>query len=265
MHAFRMINWNQQCSPPRLLLLFRAFLLSLLTLGLVGCASNGTQNSSEDPLESYNRFMHDFNMAGDRILIKPLAQVYDQALPGPAKAGIRNFHNNLREPATIANDLLQGKPGMAAEGTLRFLINTTFGILGFIDTASYLGLPRHVEDFGQTLAVWGIPSGPYFVLPFLGSSTIRDSLGVAVRSIYTDPLSEFESPEKEYLSVLRLLSIRAELLPADKVLEAQPDQYLFIREAWLQRRDRMIHDSENEPDESRKAEEALIDDLLEEE
>ena len=230
----------------------------------MGCASNGTEDSSEDPLEPYNRFMHDFNMAADRILVKPLAQTYDQALPGPVKTGVRNFYNNLREPATIANDLLQGKPNMAAESTLRLLINTLFGMLGFIDIASYLGLPRHVEDFGQTLAVWGIPSGPYFVLPLLGPSTIRDSFGVAIRSIYTDPLNELKSPEREYLSALRLLSIRTELLPADKVLEAQPDQYLFVREAWLQRRDRMIHDNENEPDESRKAEEALIDDLLEE-
>ena len=264
MHAFRMINRNQQCSLPRLLLLFRIFLFSLLTLGLVGCASNGTQNSGRDPLEPYNRFMHDFNMAGDRIRIKPLAQAYDQALPGPVKTGVGNFYNNLREPETIANDLLQGKLTMAAEDTLRFLINTTFGMLGFIDIASYLGLPRHVEDFGQTLAVWGIPSGPYLVLPLLGPSTIRDSFGVAVRPIYTDPLNDLESPEREYSSVLRLLSVRTELLPTDKVFEAQPDQYLFIREAWLQRRDQMIHDHENKSDESRKVEEELIDDLLEE-
>ncbi|MCY4148137.1 MAG: VacJ family lipoprotein [Gammaproteobacteria bacterium] len=264
MHAFRMNNWNQRCSPTSLLMLFRVFLFSLLPLGLMGCASNGAQNSSEDPLEPYNRWMHNFNMEGDRILIKPLAQMYDQTLPGPVKTGVRNFYNNLREPATIVNDLLQGKPDKAAKDTLRFLFNTTFGMLGLIDIASYLGLPRQVEDFGQTLAVWGVPAGPYFVLPFLGPSTIRDSFGVAAGSIYTDPLNELESPEKEYASVLRLLSIRAELLPADKLLEAQPDQYLFIREAWRQRRERMIHDSVDDPDESRKAEEALIGELLEE-
>ncbi len=244
--------------------LFRALLVFSLALGFSGCASNGNQNSSEDPLESYNRWMHDFNMAGDRVFIKPLGQMYDQALPGPVKTGVRNFYNNLREPATIINNLLQGKPGSAASDTLRFVINSTFGILGLFDIASSIGLPRHVEDFGQTMAVWGIPSGPYFVLPFLGPSTIRDSFGVAVRSTYTDLANELDSPEQEYSTVLRLLSTRAELLPADRVIEAQPDQYLFVREAWLQRRNRLIHDQDNNPDESQKTEEALIDELLEE-
>jgi len=263
-YAFRMTNWNLQCTATHFLFLFRVFLFSVLALGLAGCATSGNESSSEDPLESYNRWMHEFNMAGDRVLIQPLAQMYEQALPSPARTGVRNFYNNIREPATIVNGLLQGKPGIAARDTLRFLINTTFGVLGLFDIASSLGMPRHVEDFGQTLAVWGIPSGPYVVLPFLGPSTVRDSFGVAVRSAYTDPLNELESPEKEYASVLRLLSVRAELLPADRVLAAQPDQYLFIREAWLQRRDRLIQDKDTDPEESRKAEEALIDDLLEE-
>ncbi|MCY4274751.1 MAG: VacJ family lipoprotein [Gammaproteobacteria bacterium] len=243
--------------------IFRVLVVCLLALGFTGCASNGNQKSTEDPLESYNRWMHDFNMAGDRVLIKPLAQMYDQALPGPIKTGVRNFYNNLREPATIVNNLLQGKPAMAARDTVRFVVNTTIGILGLFDIASSMGLPRNVEDFGQTMAVWGIPSGPYFVLPFLGPSTIRDSFGVVVNSTYTDPTNEFKSPEQEYSAFLRLISTRAEFLPLDKVLESQPDQYLFIREAWLQRRQKLIHDQENNSHESQQVEEALIDELLE--
>lgn len=244
--------------------LSKQLLVILVTLGLIGCTAHKTQTANDDPLESINRPMHEFNMAGDRLLVKPLAQIYDAALPGPVKTGVRNVFNNLREPATILNDILQGKPDMAARDTARFLINTTIGILGLLDIAEALDMPRRTEDFGQTLAVWGVPSGPYVVLPLLGPSTVRDMFGIAVRLSYTDPLNALDSPDREYALFTRLLSTRAGLLPADAVLEAQPDQYLFIREAWLQRRNHLIHDGQNASDDPENAEEGLIEDLLEE-
>ncbi|MXZ80286.1 MAG: VacJ family lipoprotein [Gammaproteobacteria bacterium] len=248
----------------RLVSLFRLILSAVLVLSLAGCATSGSRSPDYDRFEGVNRSIHRFNMAGDRVLFRPLAQIYDDALPDPAKTGIRNVFNNLWEPATVVNDLLQGKPAMAGRDMMRFVINTTFGILGLFDVAHIFGLPRREEDFGQTLAVWGVPSGPYVVLPFLGPSTLRDTFGTVVRSVYTDALAYAESPDREYATVLRIISGRARLLPADDILAAQPDQYLFIREAWTQQRNLLIHDGQGVSDDPENSEEGLIKDLLEE-
>ena len=176
---------------------------------------------------------------------------------------VNNFFSNLWEPMTIVNDLLQGKLFYAARDTTRFLVNSTVGILGIFDVASHMDLPRRKEDFGQTLAVWGIPSGPYLVLPFLGPSNIRDTTGLVPQFLYADALLYLDSPEAWYAAGARLVDTRSLLLGADDILDLQPDQYLFLREAYRQQRLNQIHDGTPPGADPEEMEDALIDQLLE--
>ena len=140
----------------------------ILVLSLAHSASAGPPS---DPLEPFNRAMYTFNDVFDRALVKPLATGYRYIIPSPVRRGVGNFFINLREPTTLINDLLQGKPAQARQTLDRFLLNSSIGLFGLIDIATPLGKPSHEEDYGQTLAVWGVPSGPYLVLPFLGPSS----------------------------------------------------------------------------------------------
>ncbi len=220
---------------PRLLL--SAILLS-------GCASlpEGTERSEKDPWESYNRAVHAFNDTVDRAVLRPVAQGYRTITPDPVETGVSNFFDNITYPVVIVNQFLQGDFGDGARDTGRFLFNTVFGIGGIFDPATGVGLEEHNEDFGQTLGAWGVPAGPYFVLPFLGPSTVRDSIGTYADSEIDPMLFYVESPEKYYLLGLRIINLRAQLLDVDSQLNNTFDPYAFLRDAYLQRREYLVND-----------------------
>lgn len=227
----------------------------LVLLIVSGCA---TTSPDKDPYENMNREILDFNLSSDKYVLKPIAKGYSK-IPSPIRNGIGNALSNLREPYTILNDLLQGKFRKAGRDTGRFVINSTLGLLGLADVATEMDLPRQREDFGQTLAVWGVPSGPYLVLPFLGPSNLRDAFGLVPTYAGADPVN-LNSPERYYATGLRFIGVRANLLPFDDVFELQPDKYLFLREAYRQRRAMLISDGELSVDDG---EDDLLDELLE--
>lgn len=198
-----------------------------------------------DPFEGFNRSIYRFNERVDRAVLKPLAIRYVKYVPPTVRRGVGNFVSNLREPTTIVNDLLQGKVKQAGKDTLRFVINTTFGLLGVLDIATQLDLGRNREDFGQTLGRWGIPSGPYLVLPFLGPSNIRDAAGLVPQYLYTDLTAGIEDDGLLWtIFAARAVDTRADLLKIDKVLAEQLDPYVFVRETYHQRRLSEIHDGQ---------------------
>ena len=220
-----------------------SLLLILLATLLSGCATLNGPADPRDPLERYNRAMHNFNEGFDRRIFRPLAEGYVKVTPSPVRRSIGNFFSNLNDIWVMTNNLLQGKPGQSASDLSRVIWNTTVGIGGLFDVASHLELPKHNEDFGQTLGVWGVGSGPYLVLPLLGPSTVRDTAGRAVQWHY-DPLGYWVSFESQvFLTGLNLLDSRASLLRTTRLIDAAAlDSYSFTRDAYLQRREFLIHD-----------------------
>ena len=219
-------------------------LVTILLLG--GCA---TTSQSNDPLEGYNRAMYSFNDLADRAVLKPVAKAYDAVTPDPISRGISNFFSNLNEITVILNDLLQFKFSQAADDTGRFLLNSTVGFAGIFDVAGYAGHQSHDEDFGQTLGAWGVEPGAYVVLPFFGPRNVRDSFGL-VADIYTDPVTYIkDNGDRNAFVATRIIDNRATLLSAEKVLdEASLDEYAFVRDAYLQRRQNLVYDG-NPPEE----------------
>lgn len=231
---------------------------ALLVLGILlmqGCATVNGPGDPNDPLEGYNRAMYKFNDGVDRYVVKPVAKGYDAVTPAPVQKGIGNFFSNLDDVVVIVNDLLQFKLKQAAADTGRFIINSTLGLFGLIDWATDMGLEKHNEDFGQTLGYWGVPSGPYIILPFLGPSTIRDTGGLYADTNYLDPIYNewqdggFPPPERENgnavwgLTTLKVVDTRAKLLKIGNIVdEASLDPYVFLREAYLQRRKNLVFD-----------------------
>ncbi len=224
-------------------------LLGAATSGCAGLgradAANDTEN--HDPFESYNRSIHNFNQDFDRAVATPVAQTYQDVMPNWADKGVTNFFGNLDDVLVLANDLLQLKFQQAASDTARIFFNTTIGLLGFIDVASHMDLPKHNEDFGQTLGYWGVPSGPYFVLPFLGPSSIRDTAGMSVDYAYFDPVVQNVQHvnSRSALFLTDFVDTRADYLSASRLLEsAALDPYIFVREAYLQRRQYYVYDGD---------------------
>jgi phospholipid-binding lipoprotein MlaA len=183
-------------------------------------------------------------------VIKPIADVYKFVLPEFARTGVTNFFGNINDVLIAANNLLQGKPGNAANDIGRFLINSTIGVLGLFDVATDMGLDKNKEDFGQTLGVWGVPDGPYVVLPFFGASNVRDTVGFVV-DIETDFIlnsNKLNRDQKIGSTVLRVINRRADLLDAGQLLEdAAFDKYSFVRDGYIQRRRNQIHDGNPPP------------------
>ncbi|WP_455374824.1 MlaA family lipoprotein [Kaarinaea lacus] len=222
-----------------------AALLFLVACFTSGCASLDAPAEPHDPLERYNRAVYKFNEDFDRIIAKPVAQFYQDVLPAPVDKGLTNFFSNINDVIVLANSLLQLKVEKTAQTAARIFFNTTIGLLGFIDVASHLDLPKHNEDFGQTLGRWGVPPGPYFVLPIFGPSTIRDSVGLGVDYVAFYPIfNRIDNSTVEWsLFILDLIDQRADLLGASKLLEeAALDPYIFTREAYLQRRLNFVYD-----------------------
>jgi phospholipid-binding lipoprotein MlaA len=217
----------------------RHALLTMAMFALTPCA----QAQDRDPLEPFNRAVFAFNDDLDRALIKPVAGWYQEYTPMPVRRSIGNFFRNLLEPTTVINDLLQGKFEQALSDTGRFVANTTFGVLGLFDVATFMGMERHVEDFGQTFAVWGAGSGPYIVLPFIGPSNLRDGIGLLPFYFGTDPrIVNDDSETSIALLSVDTVNLRADLLTAGKVLDLQVDRYEFLRESYFQRRLDLIYD-----------------------
>ncbi|WP_323846772.1 VacJ family lipoprotein [Microbulbifer magnicolonia] len=200
-----------------------------------------------DPWEGVNRAIFRFNDSADRWVLKPIATSYRQVTPIFLQHGITNFFGNLREVTNTFNSTLQGKWGQAGNDAGRFVVNTTVGVVGLFDVAQHMGLdPSDGEDFGQTLAVWGVPSGPYLVLPFMGPSTVRDVPGQVV-DWYTNPLTYIEHDQTRYaFKFTDLVQTRASLLKAESLL--QGDRYVLLRDAYLQRREYLIKDGELDDD-----------------
>jgi len=238
--------------------------IALIFLFLSGCATTGPAPTDlGDPYERINRSILTFNLESDKYFLKPLAKGYEFVIPKPIRTGVSNFFSNLWEPMTIVNDLLQGKFGHAGRDSSRFVINTTLGLFGILDIATEMGLPRRKEDFGQTLGVWGVPTGPYLVLPFLGPSNIRDTAGLIPQYMYGDTLLYIDSPESLYASSIRLVDTRSRLLGTDQLLDLQPDKYLFLKEAFRQQRLNQVYDGNPPKLDNDSSDDALIDLLLE--
>lgn len=212
---------------------------------LGGCATSG---NSKDPIEGFNRAMYAFNEGVDKVLIKPAAQGYDAVLPSPVRTGVTNFFDNIADFFIGVNNLLQGKPAHAVSDLGRVLVNTTVGLLGVLDVATELGMEKHEEDFGQTFGRWGVGDGAYVVLPFFGSRTARDTVGL-VLDVAADPVTHVgHVPTRNTLLALRIIDTRADLLPADKVIEeAALDKYSYVRDGYLQRRRNLVHDGNPPP------------------
>lgn len=229
-------------TPTQRLRLQALSLIALLTT-LAGCATAPGRTTAEDPWETVNRGIYRFNDVADRATLKPVAKVYQKVTPSWIRTGISNFFANLSYPTTIVNQLLQGKPLMAAKDTGRLLLNTTVGIGGLIDVAERNGLPANDEDFGQTLAVWGVPSGPFINLPVFGPSSARDAPSrIADYFTGVNRYVDVHWQEDWTARALDIVSFRADLLPLEAQLDNVFDRYAFLRDAWAQRREYQVFD-----------------------
>ncbi len=224
--------------------------LFLLLLPLGGCATPHDASwfgfyEKPDPLEKYNRAMTHFNLKMDRAVIRPVAQAYTKAVPAGARDSVSSFFSNLTEPTVIVNDVLQAKFEQALADSWRFAINSTVGVLGLFDVSSKLGLEKHHEDFGQTFALWGLKEGPYLVLPLLGPSNVRDTLGLVTHLYLTEPRQWIDDRTVRYaLFSADLISRRAQLIGPDELISDDEDSYLLLREAYHQKRENLIYDGE---------------------
>jgi len=231
----------------------RRFVGGWLLLGalvLAGCAT-GPHANPKDPIEPFNRGVQRFNDGVDEALLKPVATVYRDVTPDLVRTGDSNFFSNLRDLWSSVNAALQLRPREATENFLRFSVNTFWGIGGLLDIASEMQIERTTLDFGQTLGRWGVPSGPYLVLPFMGPSTLRDTVGMGVESS-GDLLGGMNHvPSRNSLYALRIVETRANLLRAGSLLDqAALDKYSFTRDAFLQRRESQIRALTGKDDEA---------------
>ena len=217
-----------------MLFMHKVFLKILFLVPVIGYAN--------DPFEEINREVWTFNEGVDNRIARPVAELYDGVVPIPIQSSITNFFSNLDEIDNSINQILQGKPIAAANDLGRFVINTSFGILGFFDVASIIGFKEHDEDFGQTLGVWGIPSGPYLMLPFYGPSSPRDLVGRPISGFLSGTFSIEESDVRASITILDALETRARLLDVENLIVG--DKYTFIRNSYLQYSEFEVSDGE---------------------
>lgn len=214
---------------------------ALLALGLGGCATDG---DPRDPLEPMNRAIYGFNEGVDKVVLKPLAHGYVKVVPTHIRAGVRNVFSNLDDITVVSNDLLQLKLRQGSGDLLRLTFNTTFGILGLLDVSTEMGLPKHSEDFGQTMGYWGMGDGAYLVLPFFGPSSVRDGIGLAIEWTTTDLVAtQHDVAARNAEGGLRMVNRRADLIDTlDVVDKAALDPYEFMRDLYLERRRSLVYD-----------------------
>jgi phospholipid-binding lipoprotein MlaA len=220
-------------------------LVLLLAFFMSACTTVPTERRvASDPWEPLNRTIFSVNVAADNVSTKPIAKGYRKVIPGPIRKGVSNFFRNLTTPQSAINNFLQGKPARGLSEVGRFLFNSTLGVGGLVDIATIGGMDEYPEDFGQTLAVWGVPDGPYVMVPILGPQTLRDAVMLPI-DIAVDPLFHYEKGSlRQNLYILRLIDLRYRVLPADKLLEESKDPYLTLRESFLQNREYEIYDGE---------------------
>jgi len=217
-------------------------LAKLLFCAGVVLAPMAAQAAEEDPWESVNRVIFRFNDTVDTYALKPIAQGYQFITPQFVEDGVHNFFNNIGDVGNFANNVLQAKPAAAGVDTARLIFNTTFGLLGFIDVGTKMGLQRSDEDFGQTLGYWGVQSGPYVVIPLLGPSTVRDAVA-KYPDTYTSPYKYIDHvPTRNTALGVNLIDTRASLLSAERLING--DKYIFIRNAFLQNREFRVKDGQ---------------------
>lgn len=224
--------------------------LALALALLQGCATGPNANPA-DPLEPFNRAVFSFNDGLDRAIVKPVATAYKNMTPSPARTGVTNFFGNLSDAWSVVNNLLQFKPVEAGDSLARVALNTSFGLGGLLDFATEANIQKRTADFGQTLGVWGVASGPYLVLPLLGPSSVRDSAGLLVDSqgdLVVQGINNVAT--RNSLIGLRLVNRRANLLGVGDMLEqAALDKYSFTRDVYLRHRRSMVGGAAAEPEE----------------
>ncbi len=221
----------------------------VLCLLLSACATPMAERSDpRDPYENLNRKVFVVNQVFDQLLLKPVARGYADYAPNFIQTTIGNFFGNLADVWTAVNNFLQGKPREGIQDTGRVAVNTVFGVAGLADVATKLGFPKHQEDFGQTLGVWGVKPGPYVMLPLFGPSTLRDAVAKPL-DLYADPLNLSTSTDVEYsLRATRLVDDRARLLPTTDMIEKVAlDPYQFVRDAHFQQREARVSDANSNP------------------
>lgn len=226
---------------------WRRWLVLLALLACTGCASivkpGATPVTDNDPFEDWNRKVFAFNESLDENLLRPIAAVWTEALPQPVRTGVGNFYANLADAWSAVNNLLQGKLERSVAMTMRFAVNSTLGAFGLIDIATAVGMERTPEDFGQTLGVWGMPAGPYLVLPLFGPSTLRDAIGLPLDLMASPYYAINDAAFRPATTVLGVLNTRSQLLGASEALDAIAlDKYSFVRDVFLRRRLNQLYD-----------------------
>ena len=236
---------------------------AVLALGaiLTGCASTDSATYDErDPFEPVNRVTFKFNDVLDRAILRHVAAGYKAVVPRPARQGVNNFYTNVGTIGDMMNNFLQGKPRRGLSDAARILLNTTVGWFGFFDPATDVGLEKHNEDFGQTLGVWGLPQGPYLMLPLLGPQTVRSTAGLFVDRQWWILRYDENTRRRHALIALNIIRIRTNLMFLNSQLDRSYDPYVFVRDAILQRQ-RFLRWDGRPPD----LEESLGDDSMEDE
>jgi phospholipid-binding lipoprotein MlaA len=233
-------------------------ILSLLFVSstLSGCATTPTAQNHNDPWEGWNRGVHGFNKDFDDTILKPLAKGYDNVVPNPVDESITNVFSNINDIGVTINDFLQFKFVQGGMDASRFLINTTAGLVGIFDVAKLIDLPKHDEDFGQTLGFWGVPSGNYMVLPFIGASSPREAMGLIGDALF-NPLTYVSffggfaaNAATAAATGVDVTDTRSDLMQSEKIIdEASVDRYDFVKNAYIQRRDYLVHDG-NPPEDN---------------
>jgi phospholipid-binding lipoprotein MlaA len=221
----------------------------VLALSLAGCASRESLDrmAERDPLEKANRVVYAVNDFGDHYLVRPLAKGYEKITPRILRVGATHFFDNLGYPVVVINDFLQGKFRQGGTDLGRLVMNTSIGLLGVFDPATDVGLVQHDEDLGQTLAVWGMPNGPYLMVPFLGPRTFTHLVGSLGDNIYSPMFRYPDASLRSKLYIYQGLHRRSTLLAVDEEVRKAFDPYVFVRDAYLQNRSYLIHDG-NVPD-----------------
>jgi phospholipid-binding lipoprotein MlaA len=229
--------------------LFFRVALAVTFVAFAGCATAPGRTTNNDRFEKFNRGVYKFNDAIDRAALKPAAKGYKKITPQWMRTGVSNFFANLEYPGVALNQFLQGKGKLGLRDTGRFLVNTTLGLGGLLDVASHMGLEKNDEDFGQTLAKWGVGSGPYLTLPFFGPSSLRDAPSRIVDYFFS-PSTYWDIPWEAQWGQrgLDIVQMRAGLLSLDPTLQRAYDPYAFIRDAWVQQRDFAVFDGNPPPD-----------------
>lgn len=238
----------------------RNLLVGILAITATSCATAPGKTTNDDPYENFNRSMLAFNLALDEAVLEPVSKGYTAVTPEYGRDRVSDFFQNLREPVTLVNDILQGEGERASQSGFRFVLNSTLGLAGLFDVASYNGLDAHKEDFGQTLATWGVDSGPYLVLPILGSTNPRDLFGLGVDSALLTPTNyaRYTGDDDENtairagLSVLNGINARAGAQDSIDYLRSQPEPYTALRRFHTESRDSEIRNGQTNPNKSEK-------------